>query len=201
MPRITSSAAPFSLGARAQNEPDFDTANRLRENQARPQMHEGRDTDADIRNLPRSDSTDYTWRPPTNLEAPTPRPGMVQRWVRVEFRSESDNLNWQSKDREGWKPRDPKTISNADSYFSSAASMHNGQGVIRVGGLVLMEMDERRLHAKRVAINQMTRRQEESVSVETDKVSREGQAYGASPIVREERTEVSTGRRPSTMAN
>ena len=205
MPRITShipgTSYPAQPVARAQNEPDFDTANRLRENQARPSMHDGRDTEADIRNTPRSDTSDYTWRRPMNLDAPTPRPGMVQRWVRAEFRSENDNLNWQSKAREGWKPRDPNTVTSAESYFGFTASQHNGQGVIRVGGLVLMEMDERRLMAKRQSVNAQTRRQEDSVSVDTDKVSREGQALGAAPIVREERTEVSTGRRPTTMAN
>lgn len=203
MPRITTHVpgTSYPTQVRAQNEPDLDTANRLRESQARPAMHDGRDTESDIRNSPRSDTSDYTWRRPMNLDAPTPRPGMVQRWVRAEFRSESDNLNWQSKAREGWKPRDPATINSAESYFGFTSSQHNGQGVIRVGGLILMEMDERRLHAKRQSITAQTRRQEDSVSVDTDKISREGQALGAAPIVREERTEVSTGRRPTTMAN
>ena len=200
MPRITSAAPDLRIPV-AQNEPDFDTANRLRENQARPSMHEGRDTDADIRNLPRTDSSEYTWRRPMNLDAPSPRPGMVQRWVRVEFRSENDNLNWQSKAREGWRPRDPASIPSSESYFGYTSSQHNGQGVIRVGGLILMETEERRLLAKRQAIRMQIQHQENSVSTETDKVSREGQALGAAPIVREERTEVSTGRRPTTMAN
>lgn len=206
MPRITTHIPGTSYPAqpqpsRAQNEPDFDTASRLRENQARPSMHEGRDTEADIRSLPRSDSSEYAWRRPMNLDAPTPRPGMVQRWVRAEFRSESDNLNWQSKAREGWKPRDPATVSSAESYFGFTSSQHNGQGVIRVGGLILMEMEERRLLSRRQAVNAQTRHQEESVSMDTDKVSNEGRAIGAPPIVREERAEVSTGRRPTTMAN
>lgn len=202
MPRITSHIPGTSYPTRSINdEPDFDTATRVRESHARQGMHEGRDTEADIRSLPRTDSSELAWRRPMNLDAPTPRPGMVQRWVRAEFRSENDNLNWQAKAREGWRPRDPNTVSSAESYFGFTASQHNGQGVIRVGGLILMEIEEQRLMAKRRAINAQTRRQEDSVSVDTDKVSREGQAYGAPPITREEEARVSTGRRPQTMAN
>ncbi len=209
MPRITSSNgsisqdpvpyynAPAHLGPVG---PDLDTADRIRDVSGRPAMHEMRDAEADIRTLPRTTS-EVAWRRPTNLDAPNPRPGMVQRWVRAEMRSETDNLNWTSKLREGWRPRDPATLSAADAHLGLTAANHNGQGVIRVGGLILVEMEETRIQARRRAVSEQNRRQEASVSAETDKISREGQAIGAAPIVREERNEVSTGRRPHTMAN
>lgn len=181
--------------------PDFrETAGRLREANDRPvSMHETSDNYVDPRNTARHDTSDFEWRRPTNLEAPPARPGYVQRWVRANLRSEGDNNNWQLRMREGWTPRDPATVPEADAFFGTAK--HNGQGVIAVGGLILCEMDERRIISKRNAIREMTRRQENSVSEETDKISREGVRQGAAPIVREDTTHVSTGRRPATMAD
>jgi hypothetical protein len=194
MPRLTDGPARPAL-----NEPDLDTADRLREGRARLSMHDTRDSEMDIRNLPRATTQDYTWRRPMNLDAPEPRPGYVQRWVRSEFRSEKDNLNWQGKVREGWTPRDPATVPDVEAFFGQ--SSHLGAAGIRVGGLILMEMPEERLMSKRRAIGEATRRQEQSVAMETDKISREGMRYGAPPIVREEEVRVATGRRPNTLAD
>lgn len=182
-------------------EPDFDTGDRMREGRWRDSMHESREAESDARNTPRYETSDLSWRRPMNLDAPPPRPGYRQRWVRVEFRSESDNLNWQGKVREGWAPRDPATISEADKYFGFSPSMHNGTGVIRVGGLILMEIPEHKIFAKRRAIDAQTRRQENSVSMETEKISREGVRAGGPPIVREDRADVTTGRLPPTLAD
>jgi hypothetical protein len=180
-------------------EPDLDTANRLRESRERGPMHEGRGSESDARNLPRTDTSDFTYRRGTNLDAPEPRPGYVQRWVRAEFRSETDNLNWLAKMREGWAPRDPTTVADHENWY--VPGRHQDKAVIRVGGMVLMEIDERRLRAKRKAIDDQTKRQTDAVARDLESVSREGMREGASPIVREERVDVRTGRRPPTLAN
>ena len=194
MPRI-SNGAP-----RAQNDTDMmDTASRLREPRMRGAMHEDRDAVQDARNTPRMETTDYTWRRPSNLDAPEPRPGYRQRWVRAEFRSEADNLNWQAKVREGWRPRDPQTVPEYEAFFGQGS--HMDKAVIRVGGLILMEIPEQQLRAKRRALDEQTARQEASVAQETDKISRDGRMQGAPPIVRDERVNVTTGRRPETMAD
>lgn len=196
MPRLTTDTPTPRA---ALNEPDLDTADRLREGRMRLSMHDTRDSEMDIRNLPRATTQDYTWRAPMNLDAPEPRPGYAQRWVRCEFRSEKDNLNWQGKVREGWSPRDPATVPDVESFFGQ--NSHMGNAVIRVGGLILMEMPVERLAAKRRAVNEATRRQEQSVAMETEKISREGMRSGAPPIVREEEVRVATGRRPNTLAD
>lgn len=195
MPRKSSSAAPADL----REDIDLDTAERARPKQVHTPMHEARGSESDARNTPRLSAADYEWRPPTNLDAPEPRPGYVQRWVRSEFRSEADNLNWTAKLREGWRPRDPKTVSESEYYFGEGSK--NGQDVIRVGGMILMEAPLQLVQKKRQAINEQTRRQEQSVSMETDRASREGVAEGYAPIRREHTTRVSTGRRPSTLAD
>lgn len=180
--------------------PDLDTAARLRETHMRGSMHETRDSDSDARNTPRTESQEITWRRPSNLDAPEPRPGYVQRWVRAEFRTEADNLNWQSKMREGWTPRDPATVPEAETWYVGNNRFMD-KAVIRVGGMILVEIPEARLLAKRRAIAQQNERQSSAVNQELEKVSREGVREGAAPIVREERVDVRTGRRPATMAN
>lgn len=180
---------------------DFrETAGRLRAANDRPaSLHETSDSVVDSRNTARVDTSDFEYQRPTNLQAPKPRPGYLQRWIRADLRSEADNNNWQMKMREGWTPRDPATVPDAEVFFG--VHQHKGQGVIRVGGLVLCEMDERRVKAKRDYIRGLSRAQEASVTEETDKVSREGVRQGHAPIVREDETRVSTGRRPATMAD
>lgn len=178
---------------------DMDTADRFREHSMHETMHETRDSEMDVRNQPRMTSADFEWRRPMSLDAPPPRPGMVQRWVRAEMRSEADNLNWTSKMREGWRPRDPASIPDCESFYG--VGQLNSQNVVRVGGLILMEMPEQRNNAKKQAIREAIRRQEESVKLETAKISAEGTRQGFAPIVREEKADVSTGRRPPTLAD
>lgn len=179
---------------------DMDTADRLRENSIRDRsMHELRDAEMDARNQPRSEVADYAWARPMSLDAPPPRAGMAQRWVRVETRNESDNLNLTAKTREGWRPRDPARVPECELLFGSGT--YSGQACIRVGGLVLMEIAQERIDAKKRAIREQSRRQEQSVSMETTKVSNEGVRQGFAPIVRDEQADVTTGRRPRTLTD
>lgn len=177
---------------------DMDTADRLREARERLPDRQTRDAEMDGRNQERSTTADYEWRRPTSLEAPKPRPGYVQRWVRAEMRAESDNLNWTGKMREGWRPRDPATVPDCEAFY--AIGKQGSSNCIRVGGLILMEMEAQRLQAKKTAVHEQTRRQELSVSMETTKISNEGVRQGYAPIVRDEKSDVTTGtRRPPTL--
>lgn len=179
---------------------DMDTADRLREARDRFPDRHTREAEMDARNQPRATTADYEWRRPTSLEAPPPRPGYKQRWVRAEMRNENDNLNWTGKMREGWRPRDPATVPDCEAFYNVGKQANSN--VIRVGGMILMEIEEYKLKVKRQAIREITRRQEESIAMETAKVSNEGVRQGFAPIVRDEKTEVSTGkRRPPALAD
>ena len=206
MPRLntvpgTSYRRPDPTTVSADAYPDLDTADRLREPMLRGAAHDDREAVADGRNTPRMETSDLTWRPPTSLDAPQPRPGYAQRWIRTGFRGgEMDTINVQGKDREGWRPRDPKTINPGDVYFLSN-NAHLSGAELRVGALVLYEIPEQILASKRRFIREQSRKLEAGVAMDTDKASREGVKAGLSPIIRDERAEVTTGRRPNTMAD
>lgn len=178
---------------------DMDTADRLREGRDRFSDRQTREAEMDGRDQPRTSTSDFEWRRPTSLEAPPARPGFAQRWVRAEMRNENDNLNWTGKMREGWRPRDPASVPDCESFYN--VGQQTGQNVIRVGGLILMEIDERKLQGKKNAVREQTRRQEESIAMETTKVSNEGVRQGYAPITREEKVEVArgSGRRPPVL--
>jgi hypothetical protein len=63
---------------------------------------------------------------------------MDQRWVRYAVGNEEDPGNWAQKEREGWRPRDPKTL---QKKHQSAARIDRGDfaGFIGFRGTVLCE--------------------------------------------------------------
>lgn len=173
---------------------DLGTGERAMPRRTHEEMHDTRDAEA--RDVPRTSSAEIVYRPPTNLDAPDPRPGYVQRWVRAQFRDGDDTLNWQARIGEGWRPRDPKSVPDHEARFRPTNQKADS---ITVGGLVLMEIDEAVMLAKRKWIKQQNIRQEQSVSMETDRASQAGVAQGAEPITRQHETRVSTGRRPPVL--
>lgn len=195
MPKITRNAPA------AASYDDDEPVARTRAAEVRMPMRETRD--ADVR--PDVDETAIDdelavqeWRRPTALDAPPSRSGMVQRWVRMTQRDGQDTVNWSGKFREGWRPRTPDTL---PAQFAHLKGVHQGAGsLITVGGMVLCEMPEKVLQQKRGYVRELNRRQELSVSAETDKISREGVAAGGAPITRQDevRVERGSGRRPST---
>ena len=108
------------------------------------------------------------WKPPANLEAPPPRPGYVQRWIRVSMRGEDDVSNIAQSFQEGWQPRRADTVENP-----TVPTISHGKyaGIIGVHGLILCEMpketnDQRNAYYRNLAI-----RQNRAVSTELDKDS------------------------------
>jgi hypothetical protein len=81
---------------------------------------------------------DAPWTQPASLEAPPPRKGMVQRWIRVGSLGKDDATNASRKFREGWVPR------KANSVPPDFPLPHidNGKfaGCIGIEGMVLCEM-------------------------------------------------------------
>jgi hypothetical protein len=85
---------------------------------------------------------------PSTLDAPPPRAGYVQRWVRASDVT-GDN-NWSMQVRDGWVARNPSTVPHhATVYLPS--KMSTGEDVIRVGSMILCEKPID-LHERREAV-------------------------------------------------
>lgn len=80
---------------------------------------------------------------PSNLLAPDPRPGFVQRWIRIDVRGDGrDTMNYSRALREGWQPRPVDSIPAAYHPPIKGNGMHVGNLVVH--DLVLCEMPEER---------------------------------------------------------
>lgn len=78
------------------------------------------------------------WIRPTSLEAPEPRKGFTQRWIRVGSMGHDDPTNTARKFREGWKPRPMESLPKG--YHAPTISHGKWAGCIGVEGMILCEM-------------------------------------------------------------
>ncbi len=101
---------------------------------------EGRTTEQDVAAQMGFDvpSAEADWSRPSELDAPKPRAGFTQRWVRVKLGTEEDARNSMRKFREGWLPRQLDTVPDG---YSPPTFAHSRLGnVIGVEDLILCEM-------------------------------------------------------------
>ena len=134
----------------------------------------------------------------TNLIAPKPRPGKHQRWIRIMNPDGTvDMRNYMRAIRNGYSPRDPKTIRLNGNEMPRRS--FEGQDVFQVGHLILMEIDEARRAVLLKHVEANRKRLHQIMTNDHEAASAEGIRDGMAPITREE--EVSSGTRPPTMAN
>ena len=105
----------------------------------------------------KSKQRDYTqeYVPPNQLDSPTPKQGVVHRWVRISLMGADDDKNISLRRREGWE------VVRAEEHPEFVGPVHSEgrfTGVIGVGDLVLMKWDERAQAAKKKYIEQKTER-------------------------------------------
>ena len=125
------------------------------------------------------------WRPSNLLEAPEPRPGYAQRWVATMVLGQETPTNVAKRLREGWAPRDVKTIKDGQHF----PTIEHGKfaGHIGIEGMVLCEMPQEMLDQRNDYYAQMTENLMRSVENDMNKVESPGQ-----PIQRTFKTTVST---------
>lgn len=121
---------------------------------------------------------------PSSLDAPPPREGKTQRWVRQSVRGAADPKNLNRAWREGWRPRSPDTLSEDWRVYATFADKTDG--MIVVDDLILMEIDTDILERKRAAIERNTALQMHSVEHDLESAQ-----IGGHPIVKEHKTSVS----------
>jgi hypothetical protein len=80
----------------------------------------------------------FIWKRPSNLDAPDPRPGYVQRWIRYRAGNVEDTDNIEKMMDQGWRPRD-KSTSKAGHELTARTQGQYGKYYVK-RGLMLMEM-------------------------------------------------------------
>jgi hypothetical protein len=148
-------------------------------------MESVHETESD-HHIAREDGTDSFVRA-TNLDAPPPRPGMKQRWVRWRTGNVVDSKNLARKRREGWNVRPPESV---PEQFRPETSIVSGLGnAISADDMVLMEIPLS-VAAKREAFyKNKTARQMQAVDENLMRTEKQG----GSPIMRHRKSEVSYG--------
>ncbi len=82
-----------------------------------------------------------SWRRPSILDAPAPRAGFVQRWVRYKSGSAEDTDNLDNMLEQGWRPVRRATAARGHSLTADSKGKY-GQYIVK-RGLMLMELPEK----------------------------------------------------------
>jgi hypothetical protein len=133
----------------------------------------------------RRERTQRPWIRPSSLNAPPPRPGMVQRWIRVSIRGADDPRNVTMRSREGWSPRPMDSIPADFQMLATRADAKGGHFV--VDDLMLCEMPRETYEQRAAYYEDLTRKQMQAVEVDLEKA----QAGQQVPIIRRHTTSVS----------
>lgn len=123
------------------------------------------------------------WVRPSNLDAPPPRKGMVQRWIRRSVGGAVDTKNLSRAWREGWRPVPPDDLPPEWQIFKQYANKE--EGVVVVDDMQLMMIPQSVIDAKRKAIEKATALQMASVEFDLDRAQVAGH-----PILRDHKTSV-----------
>lgn len=121
---------------------------------------------------------------PSSLDAPECREGMKQRWVRQSVHGVADPKNLNRSWRDGWRPRQPETLTEEWRVYANFASKN--EGMIVVDDLILMEIDSSTLAARKLSVERATAMQMNSVEHDLEKTQIAGH-----PIFQENKSSVS----------
>jgi hypothetical protein len=126
------------------------------------------------------------WRPGNLLEAPEARPGFKQRWIATMVLGQEQPTNVAKRMREGWRPRDPKTVKDAQNF----PTIDHGKfsGYIGIEGMVLCEIPQELWNERNAYYAKMTDNLMRSVQQDIHKVEQPGQ-----PISQSFKTSVTRG--------
>ena len=142
----------------------------------------------ETRSNPREEDArvETSWKPASLLDAPDPRPGMVQRWVATSILGKETPDNVYKRQREGWSPRSADTVGDFP-----IPTINHGQwtGCIGVEGMILCEMPEETHTAMKGYYQGKSAELNESVNNELRNTER----AGGIPIQQDRKTSVSRG--------
>jgi len=123
------------------------------------------------------------WLRPSSLDAPPPRNGFAQRWIRVGSFGKDDPTNTSRKFREGWRPRPSSTVD--PKYHSPNISQGKWAGCIGVEGMILCEMPEKIREKRNAHYMAKTQKVTDAIATDLQNESRPGM-----PITQERTSKV-----------
>jgi hypothetical protein len=169
----------------------------------RTAAHETRGAVADREDGVRIERDPMKWVNPSNLDAPTPQAGFVQRWISDGSQPGSANeRHWLKKMREGWSPRDPSTVPASQRIGFPSSKLSDGTSAIRVAGLVLCEMPRTVALQRHEAVNDLIKRQTKSLPESTEQLrARARGSNGVTDMKVTDTEQVVRGRRAATMTD
>jgi hypothetical protein len=126
------------------------------------------------------------WRPSNLLEAPEARPGFSQRWIATMVLGQETPTNVAKRLREGWQPRDPKTVKDLQHFPTIEHGRFTGH--IGIEGMVLCEMPTEMVDQRNAYYAKMTDNLMHSVENDMNRAETPGQ-----PIQRTFKSSVTTG--------
>lgn len=183
-----------------------DVAERERPAVVNHTVHEARDAAHERRDL-HQEIDPNLFINPTSLRAPAPRPGFVQRWISDGYgMSEESRIRehqrFLNKQRQGWAPRDPSTVSDAERRFYLTAKAGSPDDMIRVAGLVLCEMPVNVARQRIEALSDVNRRQRDTLPQSTEELRQGARGTrGIGELQVENETNTVLGRPAATMAD
>lgn len=146
-----------------------------------------------------------SWRNPQTMQEPEARSGYKQRWIYC-APNEHGQRNMARRRYEGWAPRDPSTVPDAELIWPTIKGAA-GVDVIRVGFMELWEMPLQAAKQREEHFRRLAQRSQGIVDPadagELAKGNKLLAATGAKPMSTElhERVVLGRGRRPATMAD
>lgn len=110
-----------------------------------------------------------SWQRPSMLDAPPPRPGFVQRWVRYKVGNEEDSDNLEKMLDQGWRPVKPARVKRCHELTADLKGKY-GQYIVK-RGLILMELPEKLAMQKAKFYRGQQRRMTEAIDRDMFKIN------------------------------
>lgn len=126
------------------------------------------------------------WLRQATLEAPPPRPGFVQKWIRASLFGKADPANVRNKERIGWVPRSPTTIPK--SHSMPRVSDGPQAGFIMVEGMILCERPLAMKKAHDKAIRDEIDRRTLAIDADIARANKENRSVAFGQIKKSDRT-------------
>jgi hypothetical protein len=119
-----------------------------------------RQTDV-VADIDRDSELPQSWKRPSVLDAPAPRPGFVQRWVRYRTGNQEDADNVEKSMSQGWRPV-KKAARRREHELTADLHGKYGQFIVK-RGLILMELPEHLAQQRNETYAEDQRRMTESI--------------------------------------